>query len=301
MKLYRLYQIDSFTRKKFHGNPAGVVPNADGLNDEQMQRIAREMNNSETAFIFKSDSPDYDVEVRFFTPMTEIELCGHATIAAHYVRALEGDVEIGTTTQKTKAGILPVEVIDDGTDFSIMMTQGAPKIDAPLSEAVINKISDALGIDVKDLRDDCPVAFASAGNGVVMVGIKSEEQLHKLKPNFAELLKVSEEIGHEGFYIFTLDKNSEILAHGRVFAPAWGVNEDPVTGMANGPFGAYLAHFGICRELEKNNLLEFKTLQGEAIKRDGGMTIRVELEDGKPKKVQIIGDAVIAFRTVFAL
>ena len=65
MKTYRLYQIDSFTRERFHGNPAGVVPNADGLTEEQMQRIAREMNNSETAFIFSSASPDYDVEVRF--------------------------------------------------------------------------------------------------------------------------------------------------------------------------------------------------------------------------------------------
>ena len=80
MKKYRLYQVDSFTRERFHGNPAGVVPNADGLTDDQMQRIAREMNNSETAFIFQSDDPVADVEVRFFTPSTEVPLCGHATI-----------------------------------------------------------------------------------------------------------------------------------------------------------------------------------------------------------------------------
>ena len=64
MKKYRIYQVDSFTRARFHGNPAGVVPDADGLSEEQMQRIARELNNSETAFIFQSDSPDYDVEVK---------------------------------------------------------------------------------------------------------------------------------------------------------------------------------------------------------------------------------------------
>lgn len=65
MKKYRIYQVDSFTKNRFHGNPAGVVPNANGLTDEQMQRIARELNNSETAFIFETDSSNYDVEVRF--------------------------------------------------------------------------------------------------------------------------------------------------------------------------------------------------------------------------------------------
>mgnify|MGYP000997145884 FL=1 len=113
MKKYRIYQIDSFTRRKFHGNPAGVVPHADGLTEEQMQRIARELNNSETAFIFSSASPDYDVEVRFFTPTMEVPLCGHATIAAHYVRAVEGDAVSGRVRQKTKAGILPVDIIQE--------------------------------------------------------------------------------------------------------------------------------------------------------------------------------------------
>ena len=81
MKTYKIYQVDSFTRDRFHGNPAGVVPDAKGLTDEQMLRIARELNNSETAFMFETDSPDYDIEVRFFTPTTEVPICGHATIA----------------------------------------------------------------------------------------------------------------------------------------------------------------------------------------------------------------------------
>ena len=89
VKTYKIYQVDSFTRDRFHGNPAGVVPDAKGLTDEQMLSIARELNNSETAFIFEADSPDYDIEVRFFTPTTEVPICGPATIAAHEVRAIE--------------------------------------------------------------------------------------------------------------------------------------------------------------------------------------------------------------------
>ncbi len=82
-----VYQVDSFTSTLFEGNPAGVVLNADGLSDKQMQQIAREMNKSETAFIFNKPETEYDIEVRFFTPTNEVPICGHATIAAHYVYA----------------------------------------------------------------------------------------------------------------------------------------------------------------------------------------------------------------------
>jgi len=87
-KKYRIYQVDSFTRELFRGNPAGVVANADdGLTDEHMQNIARELNNSETAFILKPTDDTHEVCVRFFTPTMEVPSCGHATIAAHYVRS----------------------------------------------------------------------------------------------------------------------------------------------------------------------------------------------------------------------
>ena len=123
-RTYRLYQVDSFTKEKFTGNPAGVIPNADGLSDGEMQKIAREMNNSETAFVFSSTDESYDVHVRFFTPLKEVPICGHATIAAHYVRALENGMTQGRVYQKTGAGILPVDILRDGDDLRVIMTQG---------------------------------------------------------------------------------------------------------------------------------------------------------------------------------
>jgi PhzF family phenazine biosynthesis protein len=105
MSRYRLYQVDAFTTERFQGNPAGVVPNADGLTAAEMQVIARELNNSETAFIHPPDAPDHDVLVRFFTPTTEVPSCGHATIAAHYVRAVENALPSCTVVQKIGAGI----------------------------------------------------------------------------------------------------------------------------------------------------------------------------------------------------
>ena len=106
MKKYFLYQVDAFTKEIFTGNPAGVVSNADGLDEISMQKIAREMNNSETAFIFNGDA-DCDVHVRFFTPTSEVPICGHATIAAHYVRAKELNLKNKTVVrQKTTARII---------------------------------------------------------------------------------------------------------------------------------------------------------------------------------------------------
>lgn len=129
MKSYKVYQIDSFTRTKFRGNPAGVVPNADGLSTAQMQQIARELNNSETAFIFAPPKgAEYDIEVRFFTPNTEVPLCGHATIAAHYVRAILGEHSAGRALQKTKVGILAVDTLKQNGDFAIQMAQASLQI-----------------------------------------------------------------------------------------------------------------------------------------------------------------------------
>ena len=296
MAKYRIYQIDSFTRNRFHGNPAGVVANADGLTETQMQQIARELNNSETAFIFSPDSTEYDAEVRFFTPTTEVPLCGHATIAAHYVRAIEGSLT-GRFIQKTKAGLLPVEIVQDGNDYSIIMTQAEPFVSEPFEPDVVSRITEALGITPDDLRADCPVAIASAGHSKIMVGIKDLKLLHALQPNDAALTEISRQVGCNGYYVFTLHPEEQILVHGRMFAPAIGIREDPVTGNANGPLGIYMVHFGICAELQHEDSFDFEIMQGEAIHRDGGMKVHVVKRNGKPEMVQITGNAVVAFRT----
>ena len=294
MKAYRIYQVDSITKDRFHGNPAGVVPDAEGLTDEQMQRIAREMNNSETAFIFESASPDYDVEVRFFTPTTEVPICGHATIAAHYVYAKENNAESGRVIQKTKAGILPVDVLRSGNDYAITMTQGTPAVSEPFDDKLRSQIADALQISCMDLCQEYPVAISSTGHSKVMVPIFSNEILHALKPDLQRLSELSALIGCNGYYIFTLNPQDEVLVHGRMFAPAIGIEEDPVTGNANGPLGAYLVHFKILQDAG-GDCFDFDIQQGEAIKRDGTMHVHVDKQHGEPKLVQITGNAVIVF------
>lgn len=299
-KKYHLYQIDSFTKTKLAGNPAGVITNAEGLSCSDMQKIARELNNSETAFIFQSDDPAYNVHVRFFTPTKEVPICGHATIAAHYARAVENALDSVRVFHKTGAGILPVDIVREEDDYKIIMTQGAISFGAIMKDALLDKIIAALKIAPDDLIENCPVQIASTGHSKVMIGIKDKALLDQLAPDMEMLKQISESIDCNGFYVFTMNApDSEILIHGRMFAPAIGINEDPVTGNANGPLGAYLIHHQLVRH--DGAVFRFKAVQGEAIKRAGIIEVDVKIQQGQPVEVKIAGNAVIAFKAELVL
>lgn len=295
MKKLITYQIDSFTKEKFKGNPAGVVINADELTDYEMQQIARELNNSETAFLFAPDSDDCDGVIRYFTPNTEVPICGHATIAAMYAKAIEEKLDSCILKFKTKIGILPFEVIKENEDYQILMTQGNFELGAIFDTTVAQKMITALGLQKSDLDEKCPIQIASTGHSKVMIGIKSREKLNNLSPNYNDLAQLSKEINCNGYFVFTFDSDDQdVLTYGRMFAPAIGINEDPVTGNANGPLGGYLVQNNIINY--KNNTFEFNGKQGEKIDRLGVIKVKVVTEENKPKLIQIKGDAVVVFR-----
>lgn len=296
MKKLNVYQVDSFTKEKFKGNPAGVVVNADGLTDKQMLLIARELNNSETAFLISPENDDYDWEVRYFTPKTEVPTCGHATIAAMYVKAFEENLTSCSLRIKTKIGILPIEILKGKNDFQVIMTQGSFELGPVFDDRTVQQLMKALGIAYSDLDRKCPVQVASTGHSKVMTGIKSREKLNRLTPDFYALTRLSKQIRCNGFFVFTFDTGEkDILTCGRMFAPAIGINEDPVTGNANGPLGGYLIRNGIIKN--HKNYFEFRGKQGEAIERPGIVTVRVRLDNNGPSAIQIMGDAVVIFRT----
>ncbi len=299
MAQYRLYQVDAFTTDKFAGNPAGVVANADGLADHQMQAIARELNNSETAFICEPQHTDHNVWVRFFTPTTEVPSCGHATIAAHYVRAVENALPTCTVIQKIGAGILPLEVIRNGTDYRVVMTQAEPEFQEPLPGSQCDRILRALGLGVGDLNDNCPVQIVSTGHSKVMIGIRTLDKLHSLQPDLPSLKEISRRIGCNGYYVFVLTPADKFLVHGRMFAPAIGIAEDPVTGNANGPLGAYLVHHRLASPA--NGTLAFCARQGEAMGRPGVVEVSIDVEGASPKTVRVAGHAVIVYQSALEL
>ncbi|MEH6457152.1 MAG: PhzF family isomerase [Cocleimonas sp.] len=302
MKSYRLYQVDSFTKNKFTGNPAGVVTNADGLSEEQMQKIAGELNNSETAFILRADAESHDVHVRFFTPSMEVPMCGHATIAAHYVRAFELKLDSSQVIQKVGAGILPVDLIstdiDGKSDYKVIMTQGDITFDNPLDFDIVSVICDALDISSADLTDNAPIQIVSTGHSKVMVCIKSYALLKQLNPDFEELIEISESIGCNGFLVFSKDTpEDDYFINARMFGPALGINEDPVNGSSGGALGAYLVKHELIDSANKSQI-QFKVRQGFSVGRPGEVEVLIDLDaEGNPVLGKIIGDAVIVFQT----
>ncbi|MGK5553908.1 PhzF family phenazine biosynthesis isomerase [Actinomadura kijaniata] len=291
-----LYQVDSFTRTPFTGNPAGVVLGAEGLSDAGMLAIARELNNSETAFVLPADGDDHDVRVRFFTPTTEVPTCGHATVAAHFARTVEYGLPPGALRQRTGGGLVQrVEVRRDGDRVRVGMHQGAAEFGPHLDGGQIDRLLRALGAGTGDLADDGPVQIVSTGHSKVLLPLRSRAAVDALRPDPAALAALSRQVGSNGFFVFTRDTGDPaLLTWSRMFAPAIGIAEDPVTGNGHGPLGAYLVHHGIVPP--RDGRLVFTGRQGAAMGRPGDVRVRVDVRPGGDLPVTITGDAVTAFR-----
>lgn len=288
----RTYRIDAFTTEPGRGNPAGVVTNARGLDAARMQEIAHELGFSETAFVLPARGADHDLQLRFFTPTTEVPVCGHATVGAHYALALENGT-IGLRRQLTGAGVQRVEVVARNGDFVVRIEQGPPRFEPPLTPDLVPEVMAALGVSGEDLDFRCPLQCVSTGHGKLLVGLRRRDCLTALAPDLARLAALSPAVGSNGYFVFTLESEDgdDALTHGRMFAPAIGVDEDPVTGNANGPLGAYLVRYGLLSA--EHGLAGFRGRQQAASGRGGFVDVEVRVEDAEPVAVAIVGHAVL--------
>ena len=284
--------MDAFTRVPLAGNPAGVVLDASGLSESEMQKIARELNNSETAFILPADGDDHDVRIRFFTPHCEVPSCGHATLAAHYVRASVGGLGPGTVVQKIGIGLQSVDLVQTAGDLRVFTTHEPIEFSPPLASEPLSRLLAALDLRPIDLDERCPVQIVSSGHSKVMVGVRSTRALDRLRPDLERLRELSREIGSNGYFLFTAETGSpDHLTDCRMFAPAIGISEDPVTGNGHGPLGAYLLRHGLARPEKRR--FTFESVQGRVMQRLGRVYVEVEAKNGEPTKVRVGGDAVI--------
>ncbi|WP_336034728.1 PhzF family phenazine biosynthesis protein [Halobacterium yunchengense] len=236
----RALLVDAFTSEPTAGNAAGVVPDADDLTDDQMQAIAAELGASETAFV--RESADADRRVRYFTPTTEVDLCGHATIASHAHLFADGRVDAGDHTLATNVGVLDVEVEADGT---VWLTQNAPSVREV--DVGYERVAAATGLDLEALRgasDDLPLAVASTGLPFLVVPVTYLSDLGAAGPDFDAVDALADDVDAAGVYAFSFDTlDGDATLHGRAWVPGAGIDEDPVTGTASGAAAAYLTHY----------------------------------------------------------
>ena len=168
-----------------------------------MLAIARELNNADTAFIMSRDGDDHDVRARFFTPRMEAGFVGHATVAAHYVLSRRRS-HVERLRQKSKAGIVEIDVRGTGDDRRIAIRQKRPPVGRELNDRERLAVLDALALATDDLDLRCPIRIAGAGSTRLMVGVRGPDQLKALKPDSSRLTTLSAQLGAAGYFIFTL-------------------------------------------------------------------------------------------------
>jgi PhzF family phenazine biosynthesis protein len=279
----RLFHVDAFTRERFRGNPAVVVLDADDLSEDEMQTIATEVNG-ETAFVLEADSGDHDMQVKFFTPRHEVPFVGHATVAAQYVRATTQGAPKGKLRQKTGTGIVEVEVTEAEGDYRIAITQSPPSFGPIVPEHHRRQVL------------DCPLQIMTKGTNRVLIGLKSPDLLNSIKPDLEELTRLTPHVGAEGYFVFALtETNGSLGTVSRMFCPALGIPEDPVSGNAHGMLGVYLINQDLLTP--KDGVVAFRGHQGQWVRRAGIVDVEVETSGKVAQAVRIVGDAVIVYES----
>jgi PhzF family phenazine biosynthesis protein len=209
------FEVLSFTDKLFHGNPAGVCPLDEWLDDDTMQEIAAENNLSETAFFIPQDDR---YELRWFTPKIEVDLCGHATLASAYVLFEHFDYQGEGIIFSTRSGDLAVARAGSLLVMDFPSRPASP-IEAP------SQLKNAFSIDVEEVYQERDY----------LVVFDSEETIRNLQPNFTEL----EQLDCTGIIVTAPGNDVDFVS--RFFAPQAGILEDPVTGSAHCTLAPYWA------------------------------------------------------------
>lgn len=273
----QVYTLNAFSKTPQGGNPAGVVLVADNLSDEKMQQIAAEVGLSETAFVSRSDKASF--RVRFFTPVQEVDLCGHATIATFYLMHYLNIIKKGSYTQETNAGILRIEI----GNHDVTMEQPAPTFHETIDKGTI---ANSLNISQNDIVEDLPIQVVSTGLKDIIVPVKSLKVLNSIKPNFSEVAAISKKHNTIGYHIFTSETINGNAAHCRNLAPLYGIDEEAATGSASGALACYLNKYGIVSIPSK---VVFE--QGLTMKRPSEITVELSHKPNGEIRVMVGGSA----------
>jgi len=297
-KNFEIRVVDVFTKEAFTGNPLAVVLEAQDLTAKEMQKIAAEMNLSETTFVLPPTESRANYKIRIFTPLKEIPFAGHPSIGTAFVLAEENRFNlkepVTTVHQELGIGVLPIDIyVQNKTVQMIMMTQGQPRFGPIIKD--VNVVAKVLGVVPEEVtKTGLSPQIVSTGLNQLMVPIKSLDTLANLQPDFPLVKQLEERLGFLGCYVFTLETlNPKASVHVRFFAPSVAVREDPATGSAAGGLGAYLLRW---RALPIKEPLTFVIEQGYEMGRPSTIHVEVEHKNYQPTKVRVGGQAVMVLK-----
>jgi PhzF family phenazine biosynthesis protein len=294
MPQLRIFQVDAFTTRALTGNPAAVVLDAEALAEPQLRAVARELNTGDTAFVLPPDAPDHDLRVRFLTRHGEAAFVGHATLAVHAVLSW---LDLPPRPrQKQRSGIVQVDRLSGGPAARYAVHQPAPQLLGAPSPEALGHLLDILCLSPAVLDPRCPPRIAGASGTRLLLGLKHASSLAQIHPDMTRLAEISRQIDAPGIFVFSLAPTLPgVQTEARMFCPALGIPEDPVSGNAHALLGVYLHKLGLL------SAAGFIGAQGHHMERPGQVEIRLQSDAGELRAVSIIGQAALAFATTLTL
>ena len=284
----RYHLLDVFTHEPFGGNQLAVFADAPAdLPTRLMQRIARELNLSETTFVSPPADPKHDCRVRIFTPAAELPMAGHPTVGTAWLLR-----RLGRAGQKRRLvleeGIGPVEtLLDDnkGAPGPVWMRQMPPQFMEIMDDR--RAIADMLSLDVADLHPAAPVQALSSGLPFLFVALNTLDAIKRASLRSDVWSRLLADADAKQVFLTTLETQyAGSTVHSRMFAPALGIGEDPATGSASGPLAAWLLRYGL---IDGDEMI---SEQGIEMGRPSFVRVRVEREAGEMRGLLVGGDCV---------
>ncbi len=287
---------DVFTDEPLVGNQLAVFTDAQGLDTAQMQRISREMNFSESTFILPNERPDTDIRMRIFTPYNEMPMAGHPTIGSTFALAKSGVIKKGAERFVFGLNIGPTPVDLEWADGSLSfawMTQRPPTFGPIVSQRAA--VADAIGLKPEDLADHLPVQEVSCGVPYLFVALRNHSAVDRAVTDVAGFGRLCDACGLDlPLFLFSVGGPSpDDTVYGRMFAPDYGIIEDPATGSAAGPLGCYLVHHGLVTGTAAQRM---QISQGVAMGRPSRIFVSIEGSADDITSVRVGGGAVLVGR-----
>lgn len=287
MRKLRYHLVDVFTGRPFGGNQLAVFPNGRGLPATLMQQIARELNFSETTFVLPPKDKTNDFWVRIFTPAVEMPMAGHPTVGTAFVLAQEQlvDVSAPEITLRFEEGVGPIPVnvqLANGRPTLIKMSQPLPEFGPEFTDRAT--MAAMLSLDPTQLIPDLPLQVVSNGVSFLYVPLVNLAAIRQVKLRLDLWENHLRNFVTSQLFVFTPETELEnSTVHCRMFAPAFGITEDPATGVASGPLGSYLVKYGLAQAGT------FISEQGFEMGRPSLIQIEIEQKNGRVTHVAIGG------------